>query len=251
MFKLNHLVIPFVYFFSCSSFALESSKPVAFPVDPFTAKYNILHKGDPVGKAVRELSYLENGHINYSYNTEIEWLIFSDNRKESSILKPNPETNIITPVSYLFERTGTGKDKHRQWTFVPKDNQGTCVDEDDDKHKMTLDFSMPLQDKLSYHLQQRINLITNPQQKHFVYPVIQNSGKTKNYVYEFDGEEEIMLPYGSLKTIRLKREVIEKKKITYAWFAPELNYLLVKLHQTKAGVNQFEAQLNSYQTDKN
>jgi len=48
-----------------------------------------------------------------------------------------------------------------------------------------------------------------------------------------------------VKTIRLKREVIEKKRVTYAWFAPELNYLLVKLNQTKGDVEQFEAQLKS------
>ena len=54
-----------------------------------------------------------------------------------------------------------------------------------------------------------------------------------------------MLPYGLVKTIRLKREVIEKKRVTYAWFAPELDYLLVKLHQIKGDVEQFEAQLQS------
>jgi len=54
-----------------------------------------------------------------------------------------------------------------------------------------------------------------------------------------------MLPYGLVKTIRLKREIIEKERITYAWFSPELDYLLVKLYQIKAGAEQFEAQLKS------
>ena len=39
--------------------------------------------------------------------------------------------------------------------------------------------------------------------------------------------------------------VKEKERVTYAWFAPELNYLLVKLYQVKAGTEQFEAQLSS------
>ena len=88
-------------------------------------------------------------------------------------------------------------------------------------------------------------MIENANQEHFVYPVIKTSGTIKNYVYQYDGEEELMLPYGLVKTIRLKREVIEKKRVTYAWFAPELNYLLVKLNQTKGDVEQFEAQLKS------
>ena len=54
-----------------------------------------------------------------------------------------------------------------------------------------------------------------------------------------------MLPYGLVNTIRLKREGIEKHKGTYAWFAPELNYLLVKIQQIKSGVEQFEAQLTT------
>ena len=54
-----------------------------------------------------------------------------------------------------------------------------------------------------------------------------------------------MLPYGLVKTVKFKREVVEKKRITYAWFAPELDYLLVKLYQIKGDVEQFEAQLES------
>ena len=73
--------------------------------------------------------------------------------------------------------------------------------------------------------------------------MISTRGSIKNYEYQYDGEEELMLPYGLVKTIRLKREIVEKKRITYAWFAPELNYLLVKLYQVKAGAEQFEAQL--------
>jgi hypothetical protein len=110
--------------------------------------------------------------------------------------------------------------------------------------QITLNFSDGLLDKLSYHLQNRIDLITNPEQKRFVYPVIGSKGTVKNYEYQYDGEEELILPYGLVKTIRLKREVNEKKRITYAWFAPELNYLLVKIYQVKSGAEQFEAQLS-------
>ena len=58
-----------------------------------------------------------------------------------------------------------------------------------------------------------------------------------------------MLPYGLVKTIKLKREVTEKERVTYAWFAPELNYLLVRLYQSKGGTEQFEAQLTAIDSD--
>ncbi|NQY63734.1 MAG: DUF3108 domain-containing protein [Alteromonadaceae bacterium] len=213
-------------------------------VKAFTAKYSLLRKSDPVGTAVRHLEYLDNGQANFSYHTNIEWLIFSDERKESSLV--SVDGNKIVPIQYSYKREGTGRDKHYKWQYNAKKHTAYNV-----KKQKTIeaDFSLNLQDPLSYHLQHRINMINNPTQKHFVYPVIKTSGTIKNYVYEYDGEEELMLPYGIVKTIRLKREVIEKKRITYAWFAPELNYLLVKLYQSKKGVEQFEAQLTSLETE--
>lgn len=209
-------------------------------VPAFNAKYTIFHNSKPVGEATRQLQYLEDGLTQYSYHTNLEWLIFSDTRQETSILAI--DKGHISPTSYEFSREGTGSDKHYKWSYDLANN--TATNELKQKSK-TIDFPDNIQDKLSYHLQHRFNMIANPQQKHFVYPVISTSGKIKNYVYQYDGEEELMLPYGLVNTIRLKREVVEKKRITYAWFAPELNYLLVKLYQTKAGAEQFEAQLNT------
>lgn len=218
--------------------AEENTTPT--PVKPFKANYNVLHKSKPVGTGVRELKYLDNGLAEYSYETNIEWLIFSDTRKEKSIVKLS--NGKVEPTKYTFKREGTGKDKFYDWQYDVAENKATDV-----KNQLIKDIHFPenIQDKLSYHFQNRLNLITNPKQQHFVYPVVTTSGKIKNYVYQYDGEEELMLPYGLVKTIRLKREVIDKKRITYAWFAPELNYLLVKLYQVKGGVEQFEAQLTS------
>jgi len=224
--------------------AKEHNKNIV--VKPFIAEYTILHKSSPVGTGVRELKNLDNGLIKYSYHTEIEWLIFSDKRKETSIVSLIDDQ--VTPTHYLYLREGTGKDKKYEWQYDIANNQALNIKKD---QKKTIDFPENIQDKLSYHLQNRINLIKNPQQKHFVYPVISTSGSIKNYVYQYDGEEELMLPYGIIKTIKLKREVIEKNRTTYAWFAPELDYLMVKLHQIKSGVEQFEAQLNKVDFTEN
>ena len=158
-------------------------------------------------------------------------------------------------MSYIYTRKGTGRDKSYHWSY--DHNKSTAKNIKNDR-TMSIDFSDGLQDKLSYHLQHRLNLIqayntlntANMDKKNsFSYPVINTSGAIKNYVYQYDGEDEIILPYGLVKTIRFKRELVEKKRITYAWFAPELNFLLVKLYQVKAGVEQFEAQLTSLTID--
>lgn len=209
-------------------------------IAPFTAKYSVLHKSKPVGTGIRQLKYLDNGFAEYSYKTEIEWLIFSDERHETSVVKL--DGNKVIPTRYTFTREGTGKDKHYDWLYNVDENKATNV-----RKKKVKDINFPenIQDKLSYHFQNRLNLIENPKQSHFVYPVVSTSGSIKNYVYQYDGEEDVMLPFGLVKAVRLKREVVDKKRVTYAWFAPELNYLLVKLYQVKGGVEQFEAQLTS------
>lgn len=213
---------------------------------PFIAKYSILHKSKKVGEGTRKLVYLDDNTLEYSYKSDISWLIFSDTRTEKSTLKYHGD--VLTPLKYEYKREGTGRDKHYLWQFDAKNNTATNLK----KHKtVDVDFSQPLQDTLSYHLQHRLKMMEHPEQKQFVYPVIKTSGEVKNYVYQYDGEEELMLPYGLVKTIRLKREIIEKKRITYAWFAPELDYLLVKLYQVKGGTEQFEAQLTSLTVDKN
>ena len=217
---------------------LEQKKSFSTIIPAYRATYTLLRKSDPVGKAIRELTYLDDDKIKYHYETDINWLIFSDKRSETAIVKI--ENNQVIPLSYDYQREGTGRDKYYQWQYDLAAQTATDLKKD---KKISLDFTVGLLDKLSYHLQNRIDLINNPQQKRFIYPVISTKGSVKNYQYQYDGEEEIILPYGLVKTIRLKREIIEKKRITYAWFAPELNYLLVKIYQVKAGTEQFEAQL--------
>lgn len=210
-------------------------------IPAFSASYSVLHKSDPVGTATRELTYQDDGNIDYHYQTKVKWLIFSQIRTETSILKL--KDNIVTPLHYINSREGTGKDKYYEWKYNAEEN--TAQDIGRKRRVSTLDFSNNLQDKLSYHLQHRINLIQDATQPSYTYPVVSTSGTVKDYIYELDGEEELILPYGMIKTIRFKREVKEKERVTYAWFAPELNYLLVKLYQVKAGTEQFEAQLSS------
>jgi hypothetical protein len=209
-------------------------------IQPFTAQYNLIRSSDIVGTATRTLKYLAKNKAEYHYKTDIEWLIFSDSRQETSVLKLNKFK--VTPLQYHFKREGTGRDKSYQWQYDIPQNIAKNLKEDT---KLNIKFPANIQDKLSYHLQNRLNLIQHPKQKLFVYPVISHSGKIKSYVYQYDGEDELMLPYGLIKTIRLKREVIEKKRITYVWFAPELNYLMVKVQQIKSGVEQFEVQLTA------
>lgn len=243
--SLFFLLLPFslLYFFDAA--ASEAKTKHKKPLPEFTAQYTVLRKSDPVGTAVRQLSYQENGSINYHYETKVKWLIFSQTRSETSIL--TIKDNQVTPQHFTYTREGTGKDKYYEWRFNAEENSGQDLGRK--RKSVPLDFSQNLQDTLSYHLQHRLNLINDASHKVYSYLVVKTSGSIANYIYEYDGEDELILPYGLIKTLRFKREVKEKDRVTYAWFAPELDYLLVKLYQIKAGNEQFEAQLNSLTID--
>jgi hypothetical protein len=211
-----------------------------FVVQPFTAQYEIQRKSDRVGKATRQLTWLANGTAQYSYHTDIKIFFISDKRTETSIVALSG--NKIIPKHYQYKRTGTGKDKAYEWRFDADKNTATNVKK---TSSMPLDFSQDIQDSLSYHLQNRVDLINNPEQKHFSYPVFKSNGSIKDYAYHYDGEEQLKLPYGEIKALRFKRA--NKKRTTYVWFAPKLNYLLVKLRKLKSGKEQFQALLSQVQ----
>jgi hypothetical protein len=217
--------LPFIFIFlTVNSFtntlAAEPEKLNNIPLPAFTAQYTVLHKSDPVGNAVRQLSYQTDGSINYHYETKVKWLIFSQTRSETSILTISNDH--VIPQHYTYTREGTGKDKRYEWHYNAAENKAKDIER---KREHAVDFSNNLQDKLSYHLQHRLNLIKDPTQKDYTYPVISTSGSIKDYAYQYDGMEEVMLPYGLIKTIRFKREVKDQERITYAWFAPELFYI--------------------------
>ncbi len=221
--------------------AVDSAQPAAtLPIKPFIAEYNILHKATPVGKGIRQLKYLDDGNFEFSYNTQIDWLIFSDTREEASTLGFDGK-NLI-PSQYVFKREGTGSDKKEHWLYNIENNH--VINASKKKNiEYYLDLPDGIQDKLSYHLQHRINLINGLKLEEFDYSVISTSGKVRNYAYKYDGEEDVMLPYGLVKTVKFKR--VKKKRTTIIWFAPELNHLLVKIYQRKGSFEQFEAQLVS------
>ncbi|MCJ8322182.1 MAG: hypothetical protein MJK12_21310, partial [Colwellia sp.] len=123
-------------------------------VKPFTSTYSVIHKSDPVGEATRQLKKLADGSFEYSYHNYIEWLIFSDDRKETSILTVNNDK--VTSLSYQYKREGTGRDKYYHWSYDRKNSTAKNIKQD---RTIKVDFSNGLQDKLSYHLQHRINLI--------------------------------------------------------------------------------------------
>ncbi len=65
------------------------------------------------------------------------------------------------------------------------------------------------------------------------YSVVKRS-RIKDYAYERVGEETIKTDLGELDTVVLRRVHDTNKRTTRVWLAPELNFMLVRLHQTES-----------------
>ena len=216
----------------------SSVKEIHQLIPAFEAKYKISRGKKDLGTGHRKLKYLDNHSAEFSYNTDMKWFILSDKRQELSKVKL--EQQRVVPLEYSFQRSGTGPNKHYHWLFAK--DQGVVKNQLKNE-QLTLDYSQAIQDPLSYHLQQRVNLLTQPTSTEFSYTTFSGKGNIKERSYQFDLEETITLPYGEIKTVRYKREVKRKRKVTYVWFAPELDYMLVKIQQIKNKDEEFKAEL--------
>ena len=81
----------------------------------------------------------------------------------------------------------------------------------------------------------------------FSYPIIDKKGDQRSYDFEVAGEEMITLPFGNVKTIKVKRVYDDSDRQAIAWFAPSYDHMLVKMYKGKDGMEQFQIELKTYQ----
>lgn len=112
------------------------------------------------------------------------------------------------------------------------------------KYPLKFDWSDDFQDSLSYQVQVREELKQGKTQ--LSYPLVDKKGNLRSYDFEVIGTEMISLPIGNIEAIKVKRLYDNDKRQALAWFAPEMDYMLVRMWKGEKGVEQFEVQLNSF-----
>jgi hypothetical protein len=233
-------------FTSISANAAPSSSEVASKAQlkPYIARYKLFRSGQEHGTAERELTIL-NSMYKLRYKSSIKWLIFSDNRTQSSEFKIHDQQ--VRPITYRMERTGTGPDRSYEVGFDRK-NHKLLINKNKRKKHNRDETDDPVVwndnwlDPISY--QQQLFLDLKQGKKSFDYHFINRKGKEREYKFKVIGEELLTLPYGNIKAIKIARVYGEDSdRQTFAWFAPELNYALVRIWKSKSGTEQFDIQL--------
>lgn len=204
-------------------------------LQPFTAKYAAFQYDKELGTATISLDALGRNKYRLSYQSKISMFFLSDKRKEVSLFSYVDEK--IVPFKYTYERTGFGSDKELVAEF-DTNNKTITLD-----RETTIPWNGELDNQL-YRFDVQIQLARKKSE--LSYSLINNRGKPRHYDMLVVGTEVLDMPYGKVEAIKVKMIRSNSSRETYAWFAPKLNYVLVRLQQYKEGEEQGDIQLVEY-----
>ncbi len=244
--KQWRLVASFFCFFSSLSVAQSPAPTTPEPttpeptktapaLKPFSAEYEVFRSGEKHGSAKRYLKVTDNGY-ELGYHSNISWLIFDDEREERSLF--TVENGQIRSNHYLMKRSGSGTNRHYELTL---DRLQKTLKVGKKQKLQQIEWNDNWLDSLSYHSQ--IVLDIQAGKTDFVYQVLNRDGNSREYKYKVTTEELLSLPFGKIKALRIERYGQSPDKQVFAWVAPELDYMLVRLWQAEDNVEQFDVQL--------
>ena len=213
-------------------------------LSPYQAEYTITRGGSDYGEGYRMLEASPDGDWQLRGKTDISWFILSDVRETRSVFTYNEEHQRFDPIEFLYRRTGTGSDKSFHASFDADKQEVKNVDSG---RFVDINWQGALYDEASVIEKLRFDVAANNEP--YTYDVIDEKGRANEYRFAVLGEEQISTPYGQLTTVKVERVRDSNRRQTYFWFAPELDYLLVKTQQFKEGDEQATMSLRSYKAD--
>lgn len=188
---------------------------------PFSASYRVRYQGVPfTATGTRTLTEQEDG----SWHFEAKVRAFMIRLEETSTFR-QLETGALQSTHYTYDRSGIAGSRERDVTF-DWDAQRIHRHDRGDEH----DFGELIYDPVSWQIamQRELMLGEVAAGDRFEYPV-SNGSEPDLYLFEVIGEEEVDVPAGSFRTLKLERLHEDDDDQTRVWVAIEHDYLLVKL----------------------
>jgi len=213
---------------------LSLASPVTF--EPYRATYT--NRVDAAisfsGEAIRELKQLND----QTWEISVEASAMMANIRESSQIKL--ENGQILPLQYDYKRRILTRNREAQLRF-DWDAGHVTTDIDDKPWRMAIDPG--IHDKLSYQLQMPFDLKAGLTTLEYL---VADGGQKQVYRFQVTGEDEVETPAGTFTAVRVERDRGEDSdRETLIWFAPELDYLVVRLEQVEPNGNRFALLLKS------
>ncbi len=214
----------------------QDNQNTPLSITPYKATYTAYKWDDDVGEASIELSSLGNNQYSLLYTSKVSKFFLSDKRSEHSIFSVNGDT--VVPSQYFYNRSGTGPDKALKVTFSHQGGKKIRVEDGE-----TYDWNGEYDNQI-YRLDLAKQLANG--KTSLTYDFVNYRGELRQYGVDVIANETLALPYGNVETVKVKLIRDSKKRETFAWFAPSLNYALVRLQQFKEGEEQGEIKLKSF-----
>jgi hypothetical protein len=230
-----------------TSFAVSKELSKYDSLRTFDARYIAYRSGNDIGTALLKLDLAEQGTLSaesidkaqqlYSltYESKVKRFFLSDKRFEQTFFIS--DNDALLPIQYEYKRTGTGPNKALKLAFDERNNK-IVVD-----NTNTLEWDGEFDNQL-FRIDLPKRLASGIKQTE--YDFINYRGEKRRYELEVVETENLAIPYGQLQAIKVKINRESNSRVTYAWFAPSLNYNLVRLQQFKDGKEQGDIQLSSF-----
>lgn len=207
----------------------------------FEASY-ILKRGNlHIGTTTIGLQTEANGSYLYESrswpNRWVSWLL-KDRLHETSRGSITPQG--VRPARYHYLRSGGRKEREADLSF---DWNRNTVSNHVEGSRWEMDIPAGTIDKLASQLSVMLALQQDKQDVTFN---IADGGKLKKYRYKVVGHETLEVPAGTFATVKITKLRDNKRRETYVWCAPALNYLPVRIWQRETDDSVYTSDLESF-----
>ena len=213
----------------------------AAPLPDFEATFQLKRGSLRIGTSRISLSTDADGSYRYeSHNWPTRWVswLLKDKLYESS--RGQMDTTGLRPEHYQYQRTGGKRERNAELVF---DWNTMTVENHIGKDGWKMEIPRGTLDKLASTLGAMLELGKGTTDMTFN---IADGGKLKEYRFSVVGRETLTLPGGEFDTVKLTKIRTNKKRETYIWCAPELNYLPVRIWQREKDGAEYQSDLESY-----
>ena len=213
----------------------------AAPLPDFEASYQLKRGNLRIGTMVVELKTATDGSYQYeSRSWPARWAswLFKDKLFETS--HGHIIDGQVRPDRYHYRRSGGSKEREAILSF---DWDNMTVENNVQDSPWKMDIPQGTLDKLVAQLGMMFALGKGKSEVTFN---IADGGKLKEYRFKVLGHETLELPAGTFKTVKITKLRKNKKRETYIWCAPELNYLPVRIWQREKDDAIYQSDLESF-----
>jgi hypothetical protein len=220
---------------------LSGTASAATPLPDFKASYELTRGSLKIGNSTIELSTGSDGAYTYkSHSWPVRWVAWFLKDKLFETSRGTITDAGIRPDYYHYQRTGGAKEREAKLAF---DWERMVVENNVEDSPWEMDIPADTIDKLASQLGM-MHALANGQ--HDITFNIADGGKLKEYRFKVVGTETLELPAGTFETVKVTKLRDNKKRETYIWCAPALNYLPVRIWQREKDNSKYQSDLESF-----